>query len=320
MKVLVTGAAGYIGSVLCGLLLEKGHKVFGIDKLLHGGRSVLAYKNHPNFQFIACDISDIKAYESYIDNQTSIVNLAAIVGEPASRKMPEETTLTNVDATRALIKIAQEKKVKKFIFISTCSNYGKVEEGAYATETSELHPLSLYAETKVKMEKFLQDEINKSLNWTILRFSTVFGISPRPRFDLTVNDFTLNALIEKKLLIYLPKSNRPYVHVYDASRAIELILDKPDETNSEIFNVGDNQQNYRKMDIVEEVKKVVDDLEIEYVEKGNDPRDYRVRFDKINEQLNYHTTISIFNGVEEIKEVLLSGILKDYKNKEYYNA
>jgi len=320
MRVVVTGAAGYIGSVLCRLLLDKGYEVTGIDKMLHGGRSILGVLNHPRFKMIPEDIYEISTYSKYINSETVVVNLAAIVGEPASRKYPEETRRTNLDATKKLIDLSAEKNVKKFIFVSTCSNYGKVEPEEFANEEHELNPLSLYAETKVEMEHYLKEIIGNNLNWTVLRFSTVFGLSPRPRFDLTVNDFTLHAITDKKLVIFLPYSNRPYVHVRDAARAVELVLEKYTETAGETYNVGSNDQNYKKIDIVNEVKKVVPDFEIEFVEKGNDPRDYRVSFDKIKSQLNYSTTLSILNGIKEIAWAINTGIIRDYKNPEYYNA
>ncbi len=320
MKILVTGAAGYIGSVLCGMLLEEGHTVIGVDKLMYGGKSLLGIINHPRFSLINSDIYDTEKYAQYIDSETNIVNLAAIVGEPASKKLPEETTRTNVDAAKKLIDLAIEKKAAKFVFVSTCSNYGLVPEGEMATEESELHPLSLYAETKVQIELYLKDQVKDSLNWTVLRFSTVYGLSPRPRFDLTVNDFTLHAITDKKLLIFLPKTNRPYIHTIDAARAAKLCLEKPEESRHQVFNVGDNTQNYRKIDIVEAVKKAVPDFEVEYVEKGHDLRDYAVNFDKIRSILGYEITKKVPDGVNEIAFAINSGMIKDPNNPEYYNA
>lgn len=320
MKILVTGAAGYIGSVLCGMLLEEGHTVIGVDKLMYGGKSLLGIINHPRFSLINSDIYDTEKYAQYIDSETNIVNLAAIVGEPASKKLPEETTRTNVDAAKKLIDLAIEKKAAKFVFVSTCSNYGLVPEGEMAAEESELHPLSLYAETKVQIELYLKDEVKDTLNWTVLRFSTVYGLSPRPRFDLTVNDFTLHAITDKKLLIFLPKTNRPYIHTIDAARAAKLCLEKPEESRHQVFNVGDNTQNYRKIDIVEAVKKAVPDFEVEYVEKGHDLRDYAVNFDKIRSILGYEITKKVPDGVNEIAFAINSGMIKDPNNPEYYNA
>lgn len=320
MKIIVTGAAGYIGSVLCRRLIENGHQVIGIDKLMYGGKSLLGIYNHPRFKLINEDIINTESYSNYIDKDTAVVNLAAIVGEPASKKMPEETRRTNVEAVKKLLDISVKKNISHFIFISTCSNYGQIPEGKLATEDDELNPLSLYAETKVQMERYLQNEIKDSINWTILRFSTAYGLSPRPRFDLTVNDFTLHAITDKKLVIFLPKSKRPYVHTQDAARAVEMCLENNQETKWQVFNVGDNSQNYRKIDIVNEVKKEVPDFEVEYVEKGNDPRDYAVSFDKIKNKLGYKITKTVSDGVREIAFSVKSGMIKDFDNKEYYNA
>jgi nucleoside-diphosphate-sugar epimerase len=170
------------------------------------------------------------------------------------------------------------------------------------------------------MERYLQNEIKDSINWTIMRFATAYGLSPRPRFDLTVNDFTLHAITDKKLVIFLPKSNRPYVHTQDAARAVEMSLENPQKSKWQVFNVGDNSQNYRKIDIVNEVKKEVPDFEIEYVEKGNDPRDYAVNFDKIKNKLDYKITKTVPDGIKEIAFLIKSGMIKDFDNKEYYNA
>lgn len=320
MKIFITGIAGYIGSVLGGFLLEKGYKVIGIDKLLHGGRSLLGLFRYSNFTFIKDDIYNVSSYEDFIDSDTVVVNLAAIVGEPASRKMPEETKRTNVEATKKLIDVSQRKNVKHFIYISTCSNYGKVPENEYATEETSLNPLSLYAETKVQMESYLMNEVKDEMKWTILRLATVYGISPRPRFDLTVNDFTMHALIDRKLLIYLPYSNRPYIHVIDVARAIKTVIENYEKTLGEVFNVGDTSENYRKIDIVNEIKKVVGDFEVEFVERGSDPRDYKVSFDKIKKVLDFKVTRKVPDGIREIARVVREGIIKDFSNLEYYNA
>ena len=148
MRILVTGAAGYIGSTLCNRLLANGHEVIGIDKLLYTGKSLIGLLQYKNFKFVKEDIGNLNTYENLIDSDMVIVNLAAIVGEPASRKIPEETRKTNLESTKKLIDLAVKKNIKKFIFVSTCSNYGKVRDGEMATEEHGLNPLSLYAQTR----------------------------------------------------------------------------------------------------------------------------------------------------------------------------
>ena len=320
MKIIITGIAGYIGSVLSRLLLKENYEVIGIDKLLYGGRSLLGIISDPRFTFIKADINDVEEYEKFIDPGACVVHLAAIVGEPASRKYPEETVKTNIDGTKELITLAIRKNVGKFIFVSTCSNYGKVPKDEYATEDYELNPLSLYAETKVKMEKYLIEEVKSELNWSILRFATVYGVSPRPRFDLTVNDFTMHAIKDGKLLIYLPYSNRPYVHVQDAARAVKLVLENSEKTKHRIYNVGDTSENYRKIDIVNEIKKVIGDFKVEFIEKGTDLRDYKVSFERIKNELGYRITKRVPDGIREIAKIVNEGIITDFENREYYNT
>ncbi len=321
MRILVTGAAGYIGSALCNRLLASGHEVVGVDKLLYTGKSLIGLLQYENFKFIKDDIGNLHTYKNLIDDDTYIVNLAAIVGDPASCKMPEETKKTNLESTRQLIDLAVEKNVRKFIFISTCSNYGVVKSGEMATEEHSLKPLSLYAQTKVQIEDYLINEISESLDWTILRLATVYGLSLRPRFDLTVNDFTLHAIIDRKLVVYLPYSTRPYVHITDVVRALELVLKKQKESKWQIFNVGGTGENYRKVDIIEEIKKeTVGELQVDFVEKGADLRDYSVNFDKIKNILGYQTTKRVSDGVREVAGAVQKRIITDYNNPEYYNA
>lgn len=320
MKVLVTGAAGYVGSILCQMLLSERYEVIGIDKLLFSGRGLLSLLQYENFKFIKEDIYNTSTYKNFIDSETVVIHLAAVVGEPASRKMPEETIKTNLEATKRVIDLAIKKRIRKFIFASTCSNYGKNKRRKLVTEGSELNPLSLYAETKVKIEKYLINDIKEQLNWTILRFATIYGVSPRLRFDLTVNDFTMHAIVDKKLVIFLPKSNRPYVHVVDAAKAVELVLDNISSTAQEVFNVGDTKENYRKIDIVNRIKKIIGDFDVELVEKGEDLRDYEVSFEKIKRKLNYKTIRTVSDGIKEIAFIVKNKIITDFDNKEYYNS
>ena len=319
-RVFVTGCAGYIGSTASRLFLESGYEVICVDKLIYTGRPILTLMQFENFHFMRADIYDVEEYKDFIDSETAVVHLAAIVGEPASRKHPDETKKTNFEATKRLIDMAVRKGVKHFVFVSTCSNYGKVVQNEYATEAHPLNPLSLYAETKVAIEEYLKNEVKESLNWTILRFATVYGISPRMRFDLTVNDFTMHAMVDKKLLIYLPYSNRPYVHVVDVSRALKSVLENSDKALHQVFNVGDTRENYRKIDIVNLIRKETGDFEVEFVEKGSDPRDYKVSFEKIRKVLGFEITKRVPDGIREVAFAVRNGIITDFENPEYYNA
>ena len=322
-KIFVTGIAGYIGSNLLRKFLAKyGDEIliYGIDKLLYGGASLIPFMGERNFIFIRDDIINIDKYEHLIDRDPVIVHLAARVGEPACKKYPEETYKTNVEASKKLIDLATSKGVKKFIFVSTCSNYGVVNKNDYANEDYPLNPISLYAESKVEIERYLMEKVKNNLNWTILRLATVYGISPRIRFDLTVNDFTMQAILYKKLKIFLPYSNRPYVHVDDVVNAIDLVIQNPQITFNEVFNVGDTSENYRKIDIVEKIKEIVGDFEVEFIEKGTDLRDYKVDFSKIKEILNFQITKRVPDGIVEIKELIQAGVISKFDDKFFYNV
>lgn len=323
MKVLVTGCAGYIGSVLTGALLSSGTSVIGVDSLLHGSTGLLANLGRDGFQFRRCDVRDIAALESAIEGCDAVVHLAAIVGDPACARMPELAASVNRDAALALFHLSQQHGVARFIFASTCSNYGRMKDPTqFVTEETELRPVSLYAETKVEVEKALLAPAAKHRTIpTVLRFATIFGISPRMRFDLTVNEFTRDLHRQRELVIFGEQFWRPYVHVRDAARAITTVL----ETSSEkvagnVFNVGDASENYQKGQLVELIAaRIGGDLKIRRVEKDEDPRDYRVSFDKIQRELDFHITRTVDDGIKEIIDALEQGLFADTDNPAYRN-
>lgn len=318
-RILITGAAGYIGSTLTYKLLKAGYQVIGVDILKFGINPLLGALLNPNFQLVQCDICDVGQYEAYVDQDTAVVSLAAVVGEPACKKNPDEAVHTNYDGAKAVVRLAKEKRARKLIFATTCSNYGMVPQGAMADESSELHPLGLYAQSKVDIEKYLFEIAGDDLNWTILRFATVYGLGPRMRFDLTVNEFTAVGCTDKRLEVFLPHSVRPYVHVQDVARAIETVLLQEDKTRCQVYNVGDTAENYEKQQIVEEVQRIVPDMEVEYVDRGVDLRDYRVNFDKICKELSFKITMRVPDGVKEVYNAVTQKRINDIQNKNYYN-
>lgn len=320
-KILVTGGAGYIGAVLVRQLLQKGYFVTVIDNLMHGGDSLLEIYNHPNFSFLRADIRDSEKIEPIIKNNDILVHLAAIVGDPACKAQPDLAKSINVDGSKKLYELANKNKLTKFIFASTCSNYGKMENSDYVDESSNLAPVSLYAETKVEFEKFLlgqsKDNICKP---TCLRFSTVYGVAPRIRFDLTVNEFTKELKMNRKLTIFGEQFWRPYCHVEDLGRAISLVIDSdPKKVSFEVFNVGDTSQNYTKKMIVEEIIKQIPSADIEYIAKNEDPRDYKVNFKKINDILGFEITKRVPDGINEIIKLIDSGLISNPDDQKYYN-
>jgi len=322
MKVLVTGGAGYIGSVLVRQLLNKGYRVRAFDNLKFGGDALYDVMLNPDFEFMLGDVRNEVEVSKALEGIDAVAHLAAIVGDPACKKYSEEATETNWKGSVALFDAAEKAGVKRFVFASTCSNYGKMPDpDSFVTETSELNPVSLYAELKVKFEKYLLDERKDSnICSTALRFSTVYGFSPRIRFDLTVNEFTRNAAIHGKQEIWGAQFWRPYCHVDDLARAVVLVLETPEEkVRANVFNVGSTEENYNKGMIIDEVCKVVPNVEVNYVESSEDPRDYRVNFDKIKNELGYTITKKVPEGVKEIYTLLKSGIVTDSFGQKFRN-
>lgn len=322
MKVLVTGGAGYIGSVLVRQLLSKNFKVRVLDSLKFGGDALYDVMLHPNFEFIKGDVRNAEDTDKALAGIDAIAHLAAIVGDPACKKYSEEANKTNWDASVSLFNKAEKAGIKRFVFASTCSNYGKMTNpDDFVTETSELRPVSLYAELKVKFEKFLLEE-NKDSNIcsTSLRFSTVYGFSPRIRFDLTVNEFTRNATVKGEQEIWGQQFWRPYCHVDDLARSVVLVLEMPEEkVRANVYNVGCTSENYQKGTIMKEVCKVVPNVKVNYVESTEDPRDYRVNFDKIKNELGFTITKKVPDGVKEIYTLVKSGIITDPFEQKFRN-
>lgn len=311
MKVLVTGGAGYVGSTLVPMLLGAGHDVVVLDVLAHGGQALLGVWSDPRFRLIRGDICDGAVVEQAVTGMDAVVHLAAIVGDPACARAPELARQVNLDASLGLIAAAERAGVSRFVFASTCSNYGRMADGAaFVDETSPLAPVSLYAETKVAVEQALLDRPSRNgMAVTPLRFATVFGVSPRMRFDLTVNEFTLALLTERHLLVFGEQFWRPYVHVRDVARAIVLVLATARERiDAEVFNVGATSQNFQKQQLVELIRPHAPDAVVEYIKKQEDPRDYRVSFSKIATQLAYDITVPVPDGIAEIVRLVEAGI------------
>lgn len=322
MNILVTGGAGYIGSVLVRQLLKKGYNVRALDSLKFGGDALYDVMLHPNFEFMKGDIRNEDDVKKALKGIDAIAHLAAIVGDPACKKFSEEAEQTNWDGSVALFEAAEKAGVKRFVFASTCSNYGKMADpDAFVTETSELNPVSLYARLKVKFEQYLLEEKKDSpVCTTALRFSTVYGFSPRIRFDLTVNEFTRNATINGEQEIWGAQFWRPYCHVDDLARSVVLVLESDEsKVKANVFNVGSTDENYNKGMIIEEVCKVVPDTKVNYVEMNEDPRDYRVNFDKIKNQLGFTITKRVPDGVKEIYTLLSTGIINDSFSQKFRN-
>lgn len=320
-KVLVIGCAGYLGSVLTRLLLSKGLIVHGLDNLTYGDYGIRELYNKEGFNFVEGDIRDIKVLMDAIKGCDAVVHLAAIVGDPACKLDAEETITINYLATKTITEVCKYSQINRFVFASTCSVYGASETpGSLITEDSSLNPVSLYAEMKIKSEIAILEAMDDNFSPTILRMATLYGLSPRMRFDLVINLLTAQAKTEGKITIFGGDQWRPLVHVNDAAEAFIRCLEAPiEKARGQVFNVGSNQQNYRILELGPILQSIIPEVQVEKRDDIIDNRSYSTAFDKISTVLGYRTERTVEDGVLEIKQTLDKGIIEDYKDKIYSN-
>ena len=324
-QILITGGAGYIGSLLTGLLLCRGYRVTVADDLLFGGESLLAYFSHPNFTFVKGDVCDPSVLNRLKGRYHAVVHLAAIVGFPACQAVGKEVAWRyNVESVQRVFQWAEDTGSQRFVFSSTYSNYGLAADGRAVNENSPLYPQSLYAETKIAAEQYLLDKAKTShCAPLVFRFATLFGVSPRTRFDLIVNQFVLEALTKRELIIYQRGYSRSFVHVRDVVEGLALALSAPSEKiRGEVFNLGSDRGNYTKDEIVELVKKHVEGLRVTHKDLsfGGDMRDITVSFAKIKRELGFEPAIGVEDGIVEVRDALQLGLIKDATDSRYRNA
>ncbi len=320
--IVVTGGAGYIGTPLCLELAAAGHHVRALDTLLHGQQEITRMLEQAGVELIRGDVRDAAARERALTGAFAVVHLAAIVGDPACARDPALSQEVNVDGTRALAQDAERLGVRRFVFASTCSNYGRMADPTIPIdETGVLAPVSLYAEQKVEIERGLLEGERVGLEPTCLRFATVYGVAPRMRFDLTVNEFSRDLWADRRLEVFGEQFWRPYVHVRDAGRAVRTVLEAPSSTVArEVFNVGRSGENYRKLDLVREIRKLTDRGEVSFVQRAEDPRDYKVSFDKIRSVLGFETKMTVPDGIAEVLAALEAGRFEDPFDGRYRNV
>jgi nucleoside-diphosphate-sugar epimerase len=323
---VITGGAGYIGSLLTGALLERGDEVTVVDDLLFGGESLLAYWHHPRFRFVKGDACDPAVLRRALERPAdALVHLAAIVGFPACQAVGEQVAWRyNVESTKSAFAAANDAGVPRFIFSSTYSNYGLAPDGLPVNEDSPLHPQSLYAETKIASERWLLEQSAGSVTAPLIfRFATLFGISPRTRFDLIINQFVLEAVTKRELIIYQRGYSRSFVHVRDIVAGILLGLAAPEEkARGQVYNLGSDDGNYTKDEIVELVRRHVEGLKVTHKDLsfGGDMRDITVSFAKVRRELAFVPSMSVEDGIVEVRDVLLLGLIKDATDSRYRNA
>ncbi|MGO4885237.1 MAG: NAD-dependent epimerase/dehydratase family protein [Bryobacteraceae bacterium] len=316
--VLVVGGAGYIGSILVRTLLKRGFRVRVLDSLVYGASAIEAVLDHPRLEFKHGDCRNIQDVVSAMRGVAAVIHLAAIVGDPACDQDHKTAQEINYAATRMMIEIAKGEHVQRFIFASSCSVYGASDQ--VMDENSQVHPISLYADTKVDSEEVLLAAANDAFHPTILRFATIFGLSPRPRFDLVVNLLTAKALNDRVITIYNGQQWRPFLHVADAAAAIVRVLEASAAlVGGQIYNVGDSRLNYTLTDVANKLVKFFPSTRVEHIE-NSDRRSYRVSFDKVKGQLGFTCSKTLEDGIHEIKVAFESGRISDYGAALYSNV
>ena len=316
-SIILIGGEGYIGTVVRNFFLKKKFKVNSIDNVIYK-QSLKIDKSNKNFKFIKYDFANKKIFNflDKLDHENLIV-LGSIVGDPITKKYPDITKKINLEATERLLKYALKKGFRKIIFVSTCSNYGIFDKNSLAKENSQLNPKSLYAKTKVKIEKKLLKIVKKgNSEITILRFATAFGLSDRMRFDLTINQFVREIYLNKKIEVYDPYTWRPYCHVKDFANIIFQIVSKENVKRSkcEIFNAGSSKNNFNKMMLINKIKKYIKNFKIVLQNDSADQRDYKVNFSKIKKVYGFKKITSIDEGIKEILKELKKGKFKKLSN------
>lgn len=313
------GGAGYVGSALSRRLLEAGHRVRVLDALIYGnGSSLAGLVDRDRFEFVKGDMRSPEDVSSSLDGITDVVLLAALVGDPVCKRNPEAAREINVDGAQNVLEASDASGAERFVFASTCSNYGLRETDTPATEEDELHPLSLYAETKVAMEDRIRGRAPEmDLNATILRVATAYGMSQRMRFDLTVSEFTRELTLGRKLDVYDADTWRPYCHVEDISTAVLTVLSQPpDVVAGEVFNAGGDDGNYTKRMLVEAAQEALGgEGEVRWVEGGVDARNYRVSFAKIRERLDFTPAHSVPGAIARLVGALRAGVFDDVESR-----
>jgi nucleoside-diphosphate-sugar epimerase len=324
MSVTVTGGAGYVGALVVDELLASGREVRVLDVLLHGQEDVAGDLSARGVELIRADIRDPDARRKALEGAEAVVHLAAIVGDPACARDPELSNDVNVEGSRALVEDARELGVERLVFASTCSNYGRMADPTVPIdEQGELRPVSLYAEQKVGIENALLAAGNGNghgASPTCLRFATVYGVGDRMRFDLTVNEFTRDLWADKHLEVFGELFWRPYIHVRDAARAVRTVLEAPSErVAGKVFNAGHSDENYRKLDLVEIITGKLGKGDVAYVSRNEDPRDYKVSFEKIRSELGFEPVNRVPDGIDEIVGALEQHRFGDPYDGRYRN-
>jgi nucleoside-diphosphate-sugar epimerase len=317
-SVLIIGGAGYIGSMLVRRLLRSGYEVTVLDALLYGDEGIREVMSHPRFRLIDSDFRDLRAVVQSMEGQDAVVHLGGLVGDPACAVDEQLTRQINTTATRMVADVARGFGVSRLVFASSCSVYGASD--LLLDERSTLSPVSLYAQTKIDGEQILNEMANDRFAPTNLRFATLYGRSPRARFDLVVNTLTAKAVTDGRITIHGGDQWRPFVHVADVAKAIQLVLEAPAEVvRGETFNVGSDEQNLRIGALADLLAGLVPDLDVDVDADNTDVRNYRVSFARIRRVLGFEPDHTIEGGMRELKLALELGEFGDVGDERFNN-
>lgn len=316
-RILVIGGAGYIGSALVPILLERGDRVRVLDLMLYGEEPLRPVRHHPRLEIARADFRHIDALVKHMRDVDVVIHLGGLVGDPACAHDEQLTLDINLAATRTVAEVARGAGVKKLIFASTCSVYGASDE--VLDERSTLNPVSLYARSKIASEHLLRQMASSDFRIIMPRFATIYGLSGRTRFDLVVNLLAAKAIIDGKITVFGPDQWRPFVHVRDAARAIDhLAAIESIGENPLVINVGDNSQNYTLGDVGRKIKDKVPSAELIIGPADGDRRNYRVKFDKLA-RFGFRIRYTIDYGIDEVIAAVRCGQIKDYRDPQYSN-
>lgn len=327
--ILVTGGAGYIGSLAVAELLRQGYLVTVVDNLLYGGDSLLGFMSHPDFHFVRADICEPGAIRLALRHDwpkpSTIFHLAALAGFPACQAVGKDVACRyNIEGVQRVFEQTDQLGVSRFVFASTYSVYANDPGCKPVMEESPLEPHSLYSETKISAESWLiRQSADSGTDCLIFRQATAYGISPRIRFDLLVNQFVLDAFIHRELTIYQRSYSRSFVHIQDVVRGYLLAMQAPKEkVRGQVYNLGSERGNYNKDQIVNLVLGQFPEVVVRYKDLsfGGEQRDLSVSFDKIHHELGFEAQKSVNEGVEELSYALRTGIVRNPYDRRYHNA
>ncbi len=313
-NVLLIGGAGYVGTVISSHFLKLGYQVRALDNFVYRNQeSIQSYLGDENYEFIVGDLSDMKVLAKAAEGIDNVVILGGLVGDPITKKYPEASNKINDIGIQACIDFFDDKKLDRLIFISTCSNYGLIKEDELADENFVLNPLSLYAKAKVAAELHLMSKKGKvQYTGTVLRFATAFGLSPRMRFDLSVSEFVRDLFFGEELLVFDEHTWRPYCHVRDFARLIDLVINADSEkVYFEVFNAGGEINNFTKKMIVDTIASYIPEAKIKFGANGSDPRNYKVSFKKVKGTLGFEPKYTVKDGIEELINAFKIGVYSD---------